>query len=111
MIWITPVLASYLFSLVAGLKLTIDPNYVADASKSVQRAQSKDARYYVKAFHDNDISMINLTISTTQRQQGVIPLEDNGYDLEYYGTVSVGTPPQELKLNFDTGSSDLWFGK
>ncbi|KAF9915597.1 hypothetical protein BX616_005794 [Lobosporangium transversale] len=30
-------------------------------------------------------------------------------DLEYYGVVSVGTPPQEVKLDFDTGSSDIWF--
>ncbi|KAF9430061.1 hypothetical protein BGZ94_008495 [Podila epigama] len=28
---------------------------------------------------------------------------------EYYGSVLVGTPGQEVKLNFDTGSSDIWF--
>jgi len=30
-------------------------------------------------------------------------------DSEYYGTVSVGTPAQNFKLDFDTGSSDIWF--
>ncbi|KAF9574925.1 hypothetical protein EC968_004926 [Mortierella alpina] len=40
---------------------------------------------------------------------GKIPLTDVKLDLEYYGSVSVGTPAQVFKLNFDTGSSDIWF--
>ncbi|KAG0287597.1 hypothetical protein BGZ96_008491 [Linnemannia gamsii] len=40
---------------------------------------------------------------------GNVPLTDVSPDLEYYGTVSVGTPAQNVKLDFDTGSSDIWF--
>ncbi|KAF9093512.1 hypothetical protein BGX29_009899 [Mortierella sp. GBA35] len=40
---------------------------------------------------------------------GTVPLTDVSPDLEYYGTVSVGTPAQSVKLDFDTGSSDIWF--
>ncbi|KAG0200914.1 hypothetical protein BGX28_006161 [Mortierella sp. GBA30] len=36
---------------------------------------------------------------------GQVPLTDVSPDLEYYGTVSVGTPGQNFKL----GSSDIWF--
>ncbi|KAF9297058.1 extracellular aspartic proteinase [Linnemannia elongata] len=40
---------------------------------------------------------------------GHVPLTDVSPDLEYYGTVAVGTPAQNFKLDFDTGSSDIWF--
>ncbi|KAF2670776.1 acid protease [Microthyrium microscopicum] len=40
---------------------------------------------------------------------GNLPLESafNGTDLQWYGTVQVGTPPQDFIIVFDTGSADI----
>ncbi|OBT42007.1 hypothetical protein VE00_06655 [Pseudogymnoascus sp. WSF 3629] len=39
---------------------------------------------------------------------GTVETIPEAYDREYLSPVQIGTPPQTVNLNFDTGSADLW---
>ena len=48
-------------------------------------------------------------INILSGSSGTVPLTNVNPDLEYYGTVSIGTPAQDFKLDFDTVSLQLHF--
>ncbi|KAF9207290.1 hypothetical protein BGZ49_000772 [Haplosporangium sp. Z 27] len=74
-----------------AIPLSRNPNYKPNTKAQIAKMS---ARYGNKA----------LSGST-----GTVPLTNVNHDVEYYGSVSVGTPAQVFKLDFDTGSSDIWF--
>ncbi|KAI8081404.1 rhizopuspepsinogen precursor [Halteromyces radiatus] len=73
--------------------ITANPNYHRNIHTALDRIRKKRSKW---------ISSNHLV-----KKDGIVPMI-NYENLEFIGSVYIGTPPVKYDLDFDTGSSDLW---
>ncbi|KAI9265594.1 rhizopuspepsin precursor-like protein [Sporodiniella umbellata] len=81
-----------------NIPLAHNSDYKPSAKKAIARAVAKYSQHGLGSHN-----------GTSTDGTGSVPVTDYENDIEYYGEVTVGTPGIKLRLDFDTGSSDLWF--
>lgn len=76
-----------------------------------QKKPSKSKKVVSQSIALSKIIILLDTVNYASSTNTTHSAEDNiyqGQDVEYYGSIQIGTPAQSLTINFDTGSAQVF---
>lgn len=88
--------------------LALEKIYMKFGSEMSEELTSAVSRIRANFANGLDAMGLGSLDGVGRRATGSVATKPEEYDVEYLTPVQIGTPAQQLNLNFDTGSSDLW---
>ncbi|KAF9902847.1 Type I transmembrane sorting receptor [Linnemannia zychae] len=86
------------------VSLVHNPSHKKDFYAHIKKLKHR----YPHIKHGGNKPTAAATVPVPAAGVGAVPVINAGNDVEYYGPVQIGNPPQTFHLNFDTGSADIW---